>query len=130
MRPKPVMSVQAWGPTCIIASEALLIKGGHGVDRSLQHIVGYDALLGGGGNDSGAEGLGEDELVAGSGTGVGYLLAGGDGAYYCHAVLGFLVVHGMAADDEAGGFLGLGVAPFQDVPQDFPWAGCWESRRC
>ena len=75
------------------------------------------ALLAGGGDDAGADGLAEDQRVAGPRPGVAHLLAGLHDADDRQAVLGFRVVHGVAADDEALGLGGLGVAALQGTAQ-------------
>ena len=71
----------------------------HNLDGAVEGGVVCALLLAGGGDDACADGLGEDEGVAGAGAGVGDLAAGLDDAGDRQAVFGLFVVDGVAAYD-------------------------------
>ena len=81
-----------------------LVQGRHGNGRGVNPALLRFALLDGGRNHACAQGLGEDELVAGAGAGVGEDAVGMDGAGDGVSELEFLVANGVAADDGASGF--------------------------
>ena len=72
-------------------------------------------------------GLVKYQNVAGLCAGVGYLLARLHQPDHREAVLGFVVVHGVAADDEAVGLGGLVVAAAQHVAQHLAGQGGGEA---
>ena len=51
------------------------VQSGHGFNGVLHDVRVYFLLFGAGGYDTGAYGLGQDQMVSGLGCGVGYLLA-------------------------------------------------------
>ena len=73
---------------------------------------------GGGGDDAGAQGLGQVENVAGPGAGLGEDVLGVDEAHDAEAVLGLVVDDRVAAGDEAARLQHLVGAAAQDLDQD------------
>ena len=97
-----------------------MVQHGHVGHRPFQNVVRGLTLLAPGGDDSGAQRLGQDQDVSRLGAGVGHLLARLHHADDGQAVLGLGVVHGVTADDHAAGFRGLVVASPQHVAQHVP----------
>ncbi len=93
------------------------VQGGHGGHRPLQHLFGGLALLAGGGDDAGAQGLGQHQHVAGTGPGVGHLLAGLHQPHHGKSVFGLWVIHRVPAHNEASCLGGLGVPAPQHLRQ-------------
>ena len=97
--------------TCLVERE----HGFHGFGE-----VGFGEVTGleGVGDQPGAQFLGEDEAVAGLGTGVGVDAVGVDEAGDGEAVLEFWVLHGVAADERAAGFGRLGLTAEENLVED------------
>ena len=91
------------------------VERGHLADRVGQDVVWHTLLLAGGGDDTGANRLGQHQHVARAGARVGHFRARRNEAGYGEAVLGLLVVHCVASHYQHAGFLGLSAA----APQDF-----------
>ena len=95
-----------------------VVQSGHHGDSGVKHVWGSDALLCGGRDEAGADGLGEHQRITGPRARVGDLFAGTDKAGDGHAVLGLFVVDCVAADYERACLAGLGGAALEDAAED------------
>ena len=129
-RPKPVTSVQAFTPTFIIASAAARFSSDMLSTAPCIHIGGTLTLLAAGGDDSGSQGFGQNQGVAGAGAGVGHVLAGIHQPDDRKAVLGLGVVDGVAPDNQAARFGCLVMPSTEYLFPEWPCPGLQESRRC
>jgi len=93
------------------------VQVGHGFHRPLQHFFRHPALLARGGDDAGAQGLGQHQHVAWTGARVGDLLAWLHQSHHRQAVLRLWVIYSVAAHDEAACFSSFGVTAPQHLAQ-------------
>ena len=89
----------------------------HGVGRRLEVVLSDKLALEGGGQDAGAQGLGDDHRVPLAGAVIGQDLLRMHRAGDTHAVLGFVIGDGVAPRDGTHGLGRLVGASGQDLPR-------------
>ena len=92
-----------------------LVQGGHHSVGQGKTLFGCQVCLGGGGENTNADGLGKQQHVSGLCAGVGQHLVGVNEAGDGQTVLGFRIQNAVAAGDDGSCLIGLVIAPPQQV---------------